>query len=602
MPLTSTRKTVVIYISAIIALSAINFISCQKEFSGESNGFTPVIPDFSAKVNSSLAGFVTDENDLAVIGAVVTAGTGNTITDKYGFFEIKNVQVVKEAAVVTVNRPGYFKGIKTWLATEGKSVFFRIKLIPKINGGIIDAATGGNVTILNGLSISLPPNAIVNAATNAAYTGQVNVAAHWIDPSTSDLNRTMPGDLRGLDSAGAIKFLASYGMAAIELTGSGAELLQIASGKKATITIPLPSAIAGGAPSSIPLWYFDETQGLWKEQGKAIKSGNSYIGDINHFSYWNCDVPSRYVRFNCTIIDTKRNPVQNVLVKISVAGNPQLAGYGYTDSSGYTGGAIPDNAQLLLEVFSEYNCSTALYSQNFSTTSANLALGNIIVSTSSIATITGNIVNCNNAAVSNGFVIMVKDGINYHYNADNTGSFSFSTTLCANNAGVTFIAEDIDALQDGLPATVTLLNGTNAIGVLRACGTTIDEFINYTVNGTSYSITAPADSLISFLNTQSNPPLIYIDARLKSSANGNSATMAFTQTGIAVNSSQNLMSFSSNQITDSTSILTPITVNITEFGAIGQFLAGNFTGIFTGGAPLNTPYNVTCSFRVRRMQ
>ena len=42
-------------------------------------------------------------------------------TDEYGFFEIKNVQVVKTAAVVTVTKIGYFKGIKTFGATADKA-------------------------------------------------------------------------------------------------------------------------------------------------------------------------------------------------------------------------------------------------------------------------------------------------------------------------------------------------------------------------------------------------------------------------------------------------------------------------------------------------
>jgi hypothetical protein len=41
-------------------------------------------------------------------------------------------------------------------------------------------------------------------------------------------------------------------------------------------------------------------------------------------------------------------------------------------------------------------------------------------------------------------------------------------------------------------------------------------------------------------------------------------------------------------------------VNITEYGAVGQFISGNFTGTLTGAAPTNTPYNIVCSFRVRR--
>ena len=122
------------------------FFSCQKDLSIEDGGTVIIPPDLSTKINSSVSCFVTDENDAAVKDATVQFGTSSITTDKYGYFEVKNVQVVKEAAVVTVNKTGYFKGIKTYMAKEGKAAFFRIKLISKTTVGNINAASGGTVT------------------------------------------------------------------------------------------------------------------------------------------------------------------------------------------------------------------------------------------------------------------------------------------------------------------------------------------------------------------------------------------------------------------------------------------------------------------------
>ncbi|MBP9098394.1 MAG: carboxypeptidase regulatory-like domain-containing protein, partial [Ferruginibacter sp.] len=287
--ITTLKTNVTRLILPILAI--LIFASCQKEIDTDT-GNVIVLPDFDTKVSSSVSGFVTDENDAPVMGSTVSAGSGTTTTDKYGYFEIKNVQVVKSAAVVTVNKPGYFKGIKTYIAESGKSAFFRIKLIPKTISGSINGSTGGNVTLTNGLVIALPANGVVNAATNVAYTGNVNVSAHWINPTASDLNQEMPGDLRGISTDGSLKTLTTFGMAAVELTGASGELLQIATGQKATLTMPIPAAILSNAPATIPLWSFDEAKGLWKEEGQAIKTGNTYVGDVSHFSFWNCDVPN----------------------------------------------------------------------------------------------------------------------------------------------------------------------------------------------------------------------------------------------------------------------------------------------------------------------
>ncbi len=591
------HKATAIFVS-IIAIPVIFFYSCQKELTGEGIALNP--PNLTTKINASVSGFVTDENELAVDGAVVDFGSSSTSTDKYGFFEFNNVSVIKEASVVSVATPGYFKGIKTFIATPGKAAFFRIKLLPKTIVGTINANIGGNVALINGLVVSLPANAVVNSITNATYAGQVNVAAHWISPTSPELNRIMPGDLRGTDTAGALKILTTYGMAAVELTGTGGELLQIATGKKATLTFPLPPVLTASAPTSIPLWYFQETTGLWQEQGMAIKTGNSYVGQVSHFSFWNCDVPSNYVRFSCTITNAKGIPVQNALVKVSVVNNPQNAGLGYTDSSGYTGGAVPANATLLLEVFSEYNCLTGLYAKNFTTTTSNVSLGKIVIPIANSSTISGNVNDCANAPVTNGYLLMYKDGLNYFKPLTKTGTFNFTTTLCASSSNATFIAEDKTALKASDAIPVTLIAGAKDLGTLIACKISTQQFINYTVNGVSYSFTAPLDNLNQYAKPQNTPPSVIITASAMNSNSTQQLGLYFLQSGIGVNSSQSLISFNCPQITTMATIPNPITVKITEYGAIGQFIAGNFTGTLTGPAPGNMAYNVTCSFRVRR--
>ena len=588
------------FLRVIVTVFAVFFsLSCQKDLSSEDGLFPVQVADLTTKVNSSVSGFVTDENDAAVMGAAVTVGTVSITTDKYGFFEVKNVQVVKNAAMVTVNKPGYFKGIKTYIATENKAAFFRIKLIPKTNSGSINGTAGGNVTLSNGLIVALPANAVVSAGSGVAYTGIVNVSAHWIDPTATDLTQTMPGDLRGIATDGSFKTLTTYGMAAVELTGAAGELLQIATNKKATLTLTIPASIQGTAPATIPLWSFDETKGLWKQEGTATKTGNTYVGEVSHFSFWNCDVPANYVQFNCTVIDNAGNPVPYALVKISVFGS-NAAGYGYTDSSGYVGGAIPGNANLLLEVFSYYNCGTAVYSQNFSTTNVNISLGVITVTLGTgLASVSGTVTDCSNNPVTNGYIVMINGYQHYRYALSNTGTFNFITGLCNSTATVTFVAEDNIGLQQSSPMTMTLVPGANAIGNLQACGISTQQFITYTIDaGAAITFSSPADSLFHTGNGTSG--ITYIGANLNLGAPIGGINFSFNNTGIAVGSMQNLTSFYSSQLNTQTTVSPAANVNITEYGAVGQFIAGNFTCSAVNNTPPATTYNIVCSFRVRR--
>lgn len=595
------KKIAAAFAVLLMAAASLFIASCQKELS---SGFTitETPPDLVTKINSAVSGFVTDEADAPVNGAVVQFGGASASTDKYGYFEIKNVQAVKHAAVVTVIKPGYFNGIKTFIAAQGKSGFFRIKLLPKTNQGNFDAATGGTVTLANGLAVSFPANA-VKLASGGAYGGQVNVAAQWLNPASADLNRTMPGDLRGLDSLGFIKTLTTYGMAAVELTGASGELLQVADGKKATLTFPIPASISGTAPANIPLWSFNETLGLWKQEGNAVKSGSNYVGQVSHFSFWNCDVPNNYVQFNCTVKNDDGSAVPGAAVKISVVGDPQRAGWGYTDSSGYTGGAVPNNSQLLLEVFSNYSCGTPVYSQAFTTTNQDVSLGIITIPAANVATVSGNVINCTAAPVTNGYIIMLKDGIGYRYEIASDGSFSFTTALCTGTASIQLVAEDVDALQSGTLQNLTISSGSNAAGTLSACGTSIEQYIYYNINGTDYSITYPGDTIAHYVNTQTTFPVSAVWGGRFNSGAGNSVNFSFAQSNIVAGSVQSLNSFYASQIPDSSNALTgsPV-VNVTEYGVIGQFIAGNFNCTVTSGPPPGTTYNVTCQFRVRRSQ
>jgi hypothetical protein len=254
---------------------------------------------------------------------------------------------------------------------------------------------------------------------------------------------------------------------------------------------------------------------------------------------------------------------------------------------------------MLLEVFGEYNCLSGMYAKNFTTGSADISLGKITVSSGLSASITGNVNNCNNAAVTDGFIIMQKDGLNYYQALSSTGTFSFVTGLCDNNTPVSFFAEDKSTSKASDATTFTILPVENAIGTLIACKVSTLQFLNYSVNGVNYSITAPLDSLTQYAKPQNTPPSVHIVGSKFSSTMSTSVTMLLT--GIKLNSLQNLMSFGSPEIETFSTIATPINVKITEYGLVGQYIAGNFSGTYKGPAPGNILYQVTCSFRVKRV-
>lgn len=567
------------------------FSGCKKI--DNNNQQTP--PDLTTKVNSkSVSGFVTDENNSPVRNATVQAGTTIVQTDPYGYFKFQDVSVVKNAAIVTVIKDGYFKTVKSYIADEGKSVFFRIKLIRKTIVGNLNASSGGTVISADGLNITLPANSVVLTSSNVPYSGTVNIAAQWVSPVGDDLADVMPGDLRGLNSDGNLQLLTTFGMAAVELTGAGGEVLQIASGKKATIAFPLPSAFISVAPSTIPLWYFDETLGLWKEEGKATKSGSNYVGEVAHFSFWNCDKSYSYVHFDCTLATPSGNPVKYAFVKISEVSNPMNQSYGYTDSAGYVGGAVPDNAMLQLQVLSNPGSNTPCYSQNFTTGNSNISLGNITVSTG-VAYVTGTVTDCNDAPVINGTAYIRYRNNFYKYPLDNSGAYNFTQLLCgSNNTSYTITGIDYTTLLQSNPIDYTLINGSQINNNIKICNVLTSEYYKFSVNGISYTFTKPPDHIRQY--AVGVPFRYYIEAENSTYY----SRLFFEGVNMAVGSHQEFVQFESRNSIMKSPANNPVTVNITEYGAIGEYVSGNFSGILRD-LITNDLYDVSCSFRIKRI-
>jgi hypothetical protein len=257
-------------------------------------------------------------------------------------------------------------------------------------------------------------------------------------------------------------------------------------------------------------------------------------------------------------------------------------------------GPVPDNAQLVLDVYSTSTIiCTPAYSQPLTTLSSNISLGNVTVTpNASWAQVDGTVTDCNNNPVTNGYIIVMINNSYYSwYYLNNGNHFNFYHPLCnTNSIQMDLVALDIPNQQQSNNSTFTISSGNNNIGNIIACGITSQEFFNYSVNSSNYSIT---DTVYQFASGNT----MHINAW--AALNTNSAGTEFDRQNITVNSLQNLNSFYSLQ-TGQTTITNPISVHITEYGNIGQFISGNFTGTVTGTAPPNTTYNITCNFRVRR--
>ena len=142
--------------------------------------------------------------------------------------------------------------------------------------------------------VSLSANALVTESGGAA-SGQATARVTVLDASKDP--SVMPGDLESYNAdTGEAEPIESFGAMNVEFTGRNGNRLNLASGKQASISIPLASGRRPeNSPKSIPLYYWSDAMGYWVEEGTATLERTAdgkwaYTGSVGHFSTWNADV------------------------------------------------------------------------------------------------------------------------------------------------------------------------------------------------------------------------------------------------------------------------------------------------------------------------
>ncbi len=558
--------------------------SCKDDNPGTNN---PTVET----ITTSLRGIVLDDNRTPVFGASVSMGGQMTTTDEQGFFRLENASVTTNRAFVTVEYSGYFQGSRSYTPTSNES-FIRIQLNPKTAIGNVSSSTGGELIHSSGAKVDLPANGI-STSSGSAYSGNVNVAAHFLDPTDPAIDEFMPGDLIGEDATGEEQGLTTFGMLAVELTDDSGNELNILAGNTATITIPVDASLISDAPSTIPLWSFDEVEGVWKEEGEATLIGNEYVGQVSHFSFWNCDAPFPIIKLSGQVVNADGSPVVGAVIKACATSAPtyQSCRLGYTDSEGFYCGKFPVGMTFDLLVMDGWqNCtSTSLSTGPFYQDGD--VIPTITMSTQDVYTVSGSLVDCDGNAVTNGYIKIDKgNGIHQFIDVDGNGDFSASIIAC-NTTVIDLIGYDLDNLTSTEITTVDMATTSN-LGALAACDDIEGHFMLFELDGESYLSNQ-------FLNATYSDSLGHTTIWAESSAYcflrfmGNTTgtfplDAQYFSVGIPTGesySTQDLMSFMG-------------TVTITEYGNIGEDVEGTFSAEFEDSTM--TSHMISGSFRVPR--
>ncbi len=375
----------------------------------------PTTPPTTSTQTTTIAGRITDESGLPVAGVAVTATGGSATTDANGLFAIPDVAVTSGRAFVIAKKSGYFNGARAAVATIGKVTYIKFSIATSTNAGLISGNLGGTVTLPTGASIALSPAGVVTS-TGSAYTGTVTVFARYLDPAVTWFTPLFAGDLVAQAADGSQTVLTSAGVILAELHGSTGEILQPAPGKPAVLTMPITPTQRATATATIPLWYFDETLGMWKEEGSATKVGNNYVGNVQHFSAWNYDWKGPWGTIHGRIV-CGGVPIPGIAVNVGTSGAQPV-----TDGSGEFTVKVPaETNNIQIQVLSAQN--GGLYYMNSAKPVAvprdvTTEIGDFSLDSPCPSWLSGTLKDCNGNGVAGMILASWTGGMSYIYTTD----------------------------------------------------------------------------------------------------------------------------------------------------------------------------------------
>jgi hypothetical protein len=438
-------------------------------------------------VVNSFKGKVTAEDGSPVAGATVRVYQSSTVTNAQGLFSFNNIAAPKNAALVSVEKAGYFAGAFMAGSSAGGQNFVRVTLQEKGTPQSVSAASGGTLQWSNGLKVTIKPNTLFKTD-GSPYSGAVNVFTKWLDPSAPNLAEIMPGALMAKADDGSEKVLATFGMVALGLETSSGETLQIKNGETVELEIPIPPALNPEAPTEIPLWYFDLEEERWLLKGSCQKSsgGGSYHCGVSAVGYWNCDVALEPICLSGTIFQSDSTPAYYTKVIVEDL-TDNFIYYGYPDRNGFFCGSVPKGAPLKITI--EDLCGNVIYTANIGPYAQDFDLGNIYLASNLqeyFIHVAGQLNDCLGAPVALGQISVQYPGKIRLFPLNSPGVFDFYLALnCIEFPELLITGYDLTNFKASVTQNFTDLTEIQ-MGVVTACSDP-EDFFNLTVGTNTYS-------------------------------------------------------------------------------------------------------------------
>jgi hypothetical protein len=232
-------------------------------------------------------------------GASVQVGTQVVTSNAGGVATLAGLPMGQDI-VLQASLAGYVpQAIRTQISSSAEQR--QVTLLPTLDSQKIPDIAAAQIvksSVLNA-SVTLPSAAFVKPDGTPATGAATADITPW-DISGSDAIAMLGGGV-AKNASGAIVDLISAGMMTVDFYSASGEHLQLAPGKTAVIQMDLPFANVNGQTlgvgSTIPLWHFDPSQGMWIEEGTGVVVASTTSSTqlavkatVSHFSTYNWDM------------------------------------------------------------------------------------------------------------------------------------------------------------------------------------------------------------------------------------------------------------------------------------------------------------------------
>ena len=468
-------KTIITFLCVLCVFS---LFSCAEDDFGSSMPESEIIDqqddasfqttNFGESVIADFTGLIRDASGNGVSGAQVKIGGTITETDSNGFFIIQDATTFEHFAFLKVSKDGYISGSRALIPDVNTINDIQVTLLEKNIVATVEAGEF-STAILGESSVSFMGGFIDE--NNNPYTGSVEVSMHYLKPNERETFEQMPGMLFAQNLSNEARSLETYGMVAINLFSPNGDLLNIAEDSPATIEFPVDNTQIGVAPESIPLWFFDENVGYWKQQGEAVKVGGAYIGEVTHFTWWNCDLPIDYVEV-CIILQDENGGLAGAPIQIIRNETGQIIFEGIANQDGNECGLFPAGEEVTLKVFGTDDCADQqIYEIQLGPYNTDTSIAVTVPSeTIDQTTLIGTVTNCDGMPLEDGIGLLINSfgqvtGIPFIIE---NGVLDYTFVYCAETPyEIIIIDQDQNQSTGLLPVSIT--SEITNLGTLSTC-------------------------------------------------------------------------------------------------------------------------------------